>query len=73
MRILENRVALVTGGASGLGRALCEQLAANGAFVVVTDINIAGAQEVAAGIRQRGGRAEAAALDVSQEPQVLQV
>ena len=73
MRILENRVALVTGGASPLGRALCEQLAANGAFVVVTDINIAGAQEVAAGIRQRGGRAEAAALDVSQEPQVLQV
>ena len=70
---LENRVALVTGGASGLGRALCEQLAADGAFVVVTDINVAGAEQVATTIRQRGGRAEAVALDISREAEVEQV
>ena len=64
-RKLESRVALVTGGASGIGRALCEKLAADGASVVVSDINVAGAEEVAAAIRQRGGRTEAAQLDVS--------
>ena len=64
---LKDRVALVTGAASGIGRALCEQLAVDGAFVVVTDINADGAEQVAAAIRQRGGRAEAVALDVSRE------
>jgi len=69
-RKLESRVALVTGGASGIGRALCEKLAADGASVVVSDINVAGAEEVAAAIRQRGGRTEAAQLDVSLAPEV---
>jgi NAD(P)-dependent dehydrogenase (short-subunit alcohol dehydrogenase family) len=64
-RRLENRVAIVTGGASGIGRALCEQLAAAGAFVVVADINDRGAREVASVIRKGGGRAEAVLLDVS--------
>jgi NAD(P)-dependent dehydrogenase (short-subunit alcohol dehydrogenase family) len=62
----------VTGAAAGIGRALCEQLAADGAFVAVTDINGAGAEEVAADIRQRGGRAEAMILDVSSETEVAQ-
>jgi NAD(P)-dependent dehydrogenase (short-subunit alcohol dehydrogenase family) len=73
MRKLENRVALVTGGASGIGRALCEELARDGAFAVVTDINHGGAEEVAAAIRQRGGHATALALDVSSEAEVQQV
>lgn len=72
MHKLPNRVALVTGGASGLGRALCQQLAADGALAIVSDINIAKAGEVAAAIRQRGGRAEAMLLDVSSEEQVQQ-
>jgi NAD(P)-dependent dehydrogenase (short-subunit alcohol dehydrogenase family) len=64
-RKLESRVALVTGGASGIGRVLSEKLAADGASVVVADINVAGTEKVAVAIRQREGRAEAAQLDVS--------
>lgn len=67
------KVALVTGGASGLGCALSEALAMDGAFVVVADINGSKAEEVAAGIRHHGGRAEAASLDVSSEAAVGQV
>ncbi len=73
MQKLANRVALVTGGASGIGRALCEQLAADGAFAVVTDTNVGKAEEIASAIRERGGRAEAALLDVSREPEVQRV
>jgi 2-hydroxycyclohexanecarboxyl-CoA dehydrogenase len=45
---LEGRVALVTGGASGIGAATCRRLAAEGARVAVTDLNAAGARELAA-------------------------
>ncbi len=45
---LNQRVAVVTGGASGIGRALCLRFAAEGARVVVSDLNLAGAESVAA-------------------------
>jgi 2-hydroxycyclohexanecarboxyl-CoA dehydrogenase len=51
---LEGRIALVTGGAGGIGAATCRRLAAEGAMVAVTDVDVAGAKEVAAEI---GGRA----------------
>ena len=66
-------MALVTGGASGIGQALCEELAGAGALVSVGDINIAGAGQVAATIRQRGGQAQAKELDVSREADVNKV
>ncbi|MFC5950427.1 SDR family NAD(P)-dependent oxidoreductase [Pseudonocardia lutea] len=61
---------LVTGGASGLGRALARLLAAEGAHVTVADLDGAGAEQVAAGIRADGGRAVAAVVDVTDEPAV---
>ncbi|MTD15108.1 glucose 1-dehydrogenase [Nakamurella sp. YIM 132087] len=57
--------AFVTGGASGLGRAICERLAARGDLVVVADRDLAGAESTAAAIVAAGGSAEAVALDVS--------
>ncbi len=61
---LTHKVALVTGGAGGLGQAICARLAAEGARVVVADIDHTKAQQVAANI---GSGAMAVALDVTLE------
>jgi len=66
---LTGRVALVTGAGSGIGRQAAETLAAAGAAVACTDINLAGAQETAASIEAAGGRAIAIAHDVVEEDQ----
>ncbi len=65
LRIFEGAVAIVTGGASGIGRALAETLARRGASVVLADRQLAVAQEVASGIQESGGTASAAELDVT--------
>jgi len=59
------KVAVVTGAASGIGRALAEAFAVEGSAVVVADLDIANAEIVAAGIRDRGGDAIAVEVDVS--------
>jgi NAD(P)-dependent dehydrogenase (short-subunit alcohol dehydrogenase family) len=64
---LEGRVAIVTGGASGIGRATVRLLAARGAKTVVADINREGAERVAAAI---GGGALAVAMDVGDETSI---
>jgi len=70
MRNFSGKTAIVTGGASGIGRALCRELAKAGADVTAADIHEAGVQEVAEGIRKAGGRARAVKLDVTDEPAV---
>jgi len=70
-KVLQDRVALVTGGAQGLGEALCQRLAREGAHVVVADVNLEGAEHVAAQIAaQTGRRALAVKVDVTDEAQV---
>ncbi len=64
---VSGKVALVTGGASGIGRGCAEKLAAEGAFVVVTDIQDALGEEVVAGIKKAGGQAEYRRQDVTDE------
>ena len=68
--IYRDKVAIVTGGASGIGEGLCEGLGRQGARVVVADINGEGAEAVASRIVARGGRARPARLDVSREEEV---
>src|SRR5258708_34169037 len=65
---LNGRVAVVTGGASGIGKALAEAFAGEGAKVVVADLDEAGMAGVVAGIRRRGGGAPAVGPDVTAPP-----
>jgi NAD(P)-dependent dehydrogenase (short-subunit alcohol dehydrogenase family) len=67
---LKDRVALVIGGASGLGRASAEACAEEGATIVVADINEPGAEEVVSGIREAGGSASAVGTDLASEEAV---
>lgn len=64
---LENKVALVTGGGSGLGEAISLRFAEEGATVIVSDIDLGSAQKVASTAVQAGGSAEAHLLDVTDE------
>ena len=64
---LENKVAVVTGGAAGIGRAICELFAEEGAKVVIGDIDAEGGRETVELIEAAGGSAVFVQTDVSQE------
>jgi NAD(P)-dependent dehydrogenase (short-subunit alcohol dehydrogenase family) len=63
---LENKVALITGGGSGIGRETCTLFAAEGAQVVVVDVNDAAGEETVATIKSAGGEAVYVHADISQ-------
>lgn len=64
---LKDRIALVTGAASGIGRGTAEALAAEGARLVITDVDTDGLAATAARIRERGGQAVEYEHDVTSE------
>ncbi|MEM7080293.1 MAG: SDR family NAD(P)-dependent oxidoreductase [Pseudomonadota bacterium] len=73
MKRLEKRPVIVTGGGSGIGKGACLRVAEEGGRVVVADIRIALAEEVAREINDAGGEAMAVSCDVAQEAQVQEM
>ncbi len=69
---MTERVALVTGGASGIGRETCQALAAAGHRVAVADINTAGAAETVTLVTNAGGQAIAVTMDITDTDSVAQ-
>ena len=65
-----NKIAVITGGASGIGQAVAEHLARNEHAVVILDINEEGGKKVAGEILERGKQASFIALDVTKEADV---
>ena len=62
---LSDKIALVTGGASGIGRGICLVLGEQGANVAVADINVQGGSDVAADLSATGPRSAAFEVDVT--------
>ncbi len=67
---LEGKVALVTGAASGIGRAMAMRLASEGAAVMCSDMDVDGAEHTAAQIAEHNGKSAATPLDVTDEDAV---
>ena len=70
MRGLKDKVVIVTGGAAGIGAALCRRFGAEGAAVAIFDLDGGGADKVAAEIRAADGKARAYAVDISDAARV---
>lgn len=73
MGILDNKVAIVTGGARGLGKVYCLKMAEEGAKVVVADILVREAEATASEIKAKGGAAIAVKADVTSEADTQQM
>ncbi|NIV91681.1 SDR family NAD(P)-dependent oxidoreductase [candidate division KSB1 bacterium] len=68
MKPFQDKVAIVTGGASGMGRTICVYLAKHGSRVAIADCNPDGARETKSLITSNGGRARSVRVDVA-DPQ----
>lgn len=65
IRVFKDAVAIITGGASGIGRSLAYELASRGCSVIIADLQAGPAEEVVSQIRKQGGNASAAELNVT--------
>src|ERR1017187_10259890 len=72
MRRLEHKVTIVTGGAHGIGRAIAELFAAEGACVTIADLDVKAGTQAVEMIRAAGGAASFVRCDVSKESAVTQ-
>ncbi len=70
MNRLENKVTLVTGGSSGIGRAAAQLFAREGAKIVIADINVEGGEETLQSVREAGGEAHFVRTDISKAADV---
>ncbi len=73
MGLLEGKIAVITGGAQGIGEAIAKKLAGEGASIAVLDINLEKASETAQAIKTLGVDAESYKVDVSNLQQVQEV
>jgi len=71
MKGIKDKVVVVTGGAGGIGAAICRRFAEDGAKVAVFDVNAEAAATVAAQIRQQGGQAAPFAMDLTSQESVV--
>ena len=70
---IDGKVAIVTGGGSGIGASICREFGRAGAHVFVLDLHAPAAEEVAEEIRQAGGQATGLKVDVTIQEEVIEV
>ena len=70
---LNGKVAFITGSAQGIGRIISEELAKEGAHVILGDVNFGGAEKAATELKEKGGKASAIRIDVSDASDVKNV
>ena len=70
---LKSKIAAITGGGSGIGRAIAELFAAQGAEVSILELNVAGGEDTVKTIVSKGGKAKAFACNVSDQRQIKEV
>ena len=70
---LSHKIAIITGGGSGIGKAICQTFAQQGAYVHILEVNVEAAQSVIDEIRSKGGKGKIHQCDVSNYGEVQSV